>query len=86
MSTEATTDPKLVGNINEVVLNINGKQTSALLDTWSCISLISESFYNQHLSDTPLEPLTEVLNVECADGKPLPYLGCIEANIEVTKD
>jgi len=30
-----------------------------------------------------LQTMTEILNIECADGQPLPYLGCIEAKINV---
>jgi len=76
-------DPKLLGDINEAKISINGKQTTALLDTGSCVSVMCESFFQEHMPDTNLQPLTEILNIECADGQPLPYLGCIEAEINV---
>ena len=36
-----------------------------------------------HLSDIPLQPLSGILNIECASGNSLPYIGCVEANIFV---
>ena len=80
---ETKKDPQLVGDVNEVNLNINNNTTTALLDTGSCVSIISETFYKEHLADTELEPLTEMINIECADGQQLPYLGCIEATISI---
>ncbi|XP_053390712.1 uncharacterized protein LOC128553555 [Mercenaria mercenaria] len=66
-TSDSTKDPKLVGDVNEVNISVNKIGVSALLDTGSCVSLISESFYKEHLSDVELEPLTGVLNIECAD-------------------
>jgi len=41
---ESLVDPKLVGETNEVNVLINGKPLHALLDTGSCVSVISHSF------------------------------------------
>ena len=76
-------DPKLVGDVNEVNVLVQSVKANALLDTGSCVSIISESFYKNKLSDIEMEPLTDLINIECADGQPLPYLGCIEAQIAI---
>lgn len=47
------------------------------------MSTVSETFYRQNLHSATLEPLTSFLHIECADGQSLPYLGFIEATIEV---
>ena len=57
------------------------KQASALLDTGSNVSTVSESFYRKHLSHHDLYSLTNVLKIECADGQSLPYLGYIHTSI-----
>ena len=45
--------------------------------------MISNSFYTNNFKDIKLQPLTEILHVECADGQILPYLGFIEADLTV---
>ncbi len=74
-------DPILVGSSNEAEVKINGATTTALIDTGSCISSISKSFYDKHLNNVKIEPLQEILNVECADGGELPYIGFIPATL-----
>jgi len=56
----------------------------ALLDTGATVSVISESFYDNHLSHIPIEPLGNLLNIECAGGESLPYKGYIQVNIKTT--
>ena len=73
----------VVGKATESTVTINGITTEALLDTGSTVSTISKEFYDQHLSHTPIESLDHFLQIECADGKQLPYLGYIEANLTV---
>ena len=82
-STENENDPKLVGQTNEVEVLIDKKPSRALLDTGSCVSLVSESFYEANLSDSELMPVGNILNIECADGEGLPYKGYIEAEIGI---
>lgn len=85
IGTNGQNDPKLVGSATEAEVWINGIQTSALLDTGSCISAISETFFKEHLQETTeLQPLKNIVNVECADGSELPYLGLVE--VELTTD
>ena len=42
MSTYKKQDPKLIGDVNESLININGVQAKALLDTGSCVSIVSK--------------------------------------------
>ncbi|XP_053372981.1 uncharacterized protein LOC123532109 [Mercenaria mercenaria] len=81
--TNENKDPKLFGSTNEANITINGHLTSSLLDTGSSCSLIAESFYKNHLTDIELQPLKEILHIECADGSKLPYLGYIQADINI---
>lgn len=76
-------DPKLVGSTSEVEIHLNKIPVNALLDTGSCVSVVSEAFYKEHLSNEPINPIGDVLNIECADGNSLPYRGYIEAEITV---
>ena len=73
-------DPKLVGQPNEVKITINDNSTTALLDTGSSIS---RSFMEKHLPDITLKKIDQLLNIECADGSQLPYLGYIEVSIKI---
>ena len=79
-----TKDPKLVGYINEADIEINGIHTKALLDTGSCVSVVSKSFLDEHLQNSELHKIDQLLNIECADGSQLPYIGYIEADIYVS--
>ena len=74
----------LVGDSNEVSVSVCGVPTRALLDTGSTVTTISESFYRQHLYHLPIQPLDTILSLSCANGESLPYLGYIEAGIELS--
>lgn len=76
-------DPKMVGTVNEAEVSINGVRTRALLDTGSCVSVLSETFYREHLGSEDLKTLSDILSIECADGQPLPYLGYVEVELSV---
>ena len=76
-------DSKLIGNTNEASIKINNFETTALLDSGSCVSLISESFFKQHLQNTELQPLKNILQIECADGQSLPYIGYVEVELQI---
>lgn len=86
MGLDSSTDahnPKIVGVTNEALIAINGISTKALLDTGSCVSVISESFYNQHLYSAPICTLDSLLRIECSEGNSLPYLGYIQAELTI---
>ena len=50
------------------------------------MSVVSQSFYNDNLSQITIQPLTNILNIECADGNNLPYTGYIEVEISTGED
>ncbi|XP_069115865.1 uncharacterized protein [Argopecten irradians] len=75
--------PDLLGTANEVSMKVRGQDTKALLDTGSTVSTISRHFHKTYLSDIHIQPLSTVLNIECADGQQLPYDGIIEVDLEV---
>ena len=74
---------KLVGNVNEAHVSFDGHQCTALLDTGSMVSTVSETFYNSYLTDNPLLAIDDLLRIECADGQLLPYLGYIETELSM---
>jgi hypothetical protein len=78
-NTEAT----LVGSTNEASIIIEGVKEMALLDTGASVSTISEDFYKQHLQHFELEEINLILNIECANGQNLPYLGYVKADISI---
>ncbi|VDH90836.1 Hypothetical predicted protein [Mytilus galloprovincialis] len=73
----------LLGSPNEVTVVINGIQASALLDTGSTVSTVSPSFHRQYLADSSIQTLNQILNIECADGQNMPYLGYISADLQL---
>ena len=79
---KARPGPKLVGNINEVDIKIDGLPVTALCDTGSCVSTCSEKFFNENFKHKDLQSLDSILNIECADGSQLPYKGYIEADLD----
>lgn len=70
-------EKQLIGKPNEISVAINDVQCTALLDTGATVSTLSEAFYNQYLSDVELHSLDDVINIECADGQLMPYLGYV---------
>ena len=73
--------PNIAGKATETKVYIESLETTALLDTGSCISSIGQSFYENNLGHLPLLPVKDILNVECADGQKLPYSGYINASM-----
>ena len=78
-------DPKLVGDTTEATIYLNDIEVRALIDTGSCVSLISKSLYEDKFSDIKLEPLKDFIDIECADGQKLPYEGYIELEINIAE-
>ena len=76
-------DSNLVGDATETPVYINGIKTHGLLDTGSTVSTMSEYFYKKHLHQTEIQPLDHFLDIECADGRQLPYLGYVSADLDV---
>ena len=72
----------LLGESNEAMVSVGGKMFPALLDTGSTFSTISQDGFD-FLDQQVLYPIEDVLRIECADGKLLPYLGYIEVAVDV---
>ena len=49
------------------------------------MSVVSETFYKEHLLNCKLNPIASIVKVECADGQALLYLGYIEAEMSVVR-
>jgi len=81
--TRKTRDAQLVGEVNEATVLVNDIPAKALLDTGSCVSVMTRSFYEDHLSHLEIEPVTSMINIECADGSKLPYEGCTEVDLKI---
>ncbi len=73
---------RIVGSTNEDVVFIEGVQAKALIGSGSMISTFSVDFCNQLSSCPVIHPLQE-LEIEGANGQHVPYLGYIEAMVEV---
>ena len=74
---------ELVGDTSEAEIQIGNHNCRSLLDTGSTVSNVSETFYKQNLSECELHSLEDLLQVEAANGQPLPFLGYIEAELFV---
>ena len=83
-STTYNKKSSLIGESNEVPVKVFNIATTALLDTGSTVSTISETFYKEHFPEIPLQSLDFALTVECADGQPLPYSGYISLDIQIS--
>ena len=73
----------MVGEANEASVCVGDAQCLGLLDTGSTVSTVSNQFYQDHLQELVLQPVEEILRIECAGGQHLPYLGFIEADVSV---
>lgn len=51
------------------------------LDTGSQVTTVPQSFYEQHLSEYPINSINDILEVEGANGLSVPYEGYIEVDI-----
>lgn len=62
-------------------MEIEGSIVNCLLDSGSQVTIIPQSFFQQHLSVYQIKPLFDLLEVEGANGQSAPYLGYIELSI-----
>ena len=66
----------LVGPANETEIILDGKKVNSLLDSSSQVTSVSESYYREHLSQYPLQPVdVPGLLLQPAGGGSMPYLG-----------
>lgn len=76
---------RLVGSKCTASVNVGGVDCSCLLDTGSQVTTVAKSFYQTHLSEHPIKPISDILEVEGANGQPVPYLGYIEVDLKFPK-
>uniref|UniRef100_A0A3B1KCG7 Gypsy retrotransposon integrase-like protein 1 n=1 Tax=Astyanax mexicanus TaxID=7994 RepID=A0A3B1KCG7_ASTMX len=77
---------RLVGTKCTSQVTIDGQSYSCLLDTGSQVTTIPQSFHETHLPHVECKPLNDLLEVEAANGQPVPYSGYIELNITFPKE
>lgn len=86
----ATVPPQLpkglIGSRCTANIRIADQECNCLLDTGSQVTTVPISFYNQHLSDQPVNPLCDLLQVEGAAGQAVPYVGYVEMVITFPKE
>ena len=74
----------LLGPTNETEIILNGKKVNSLLDSGSQVTSVSESYYREHLSQYPLQPVdVPGLHLQPAGGGFMPYLGMIITSLKV---
>ena len=74
----------LVGPANETEIILNGRKVNSLLDSGSQVTSVSESYYREHLSEYPLQPVdVPGLLLQPARGGSMPYLGMIITSLKV---
>lgn len=79
---EITKLPKgLIGEKCIAQVTISGQECNCLIDTGSQVTTIPLSFYEQCLSECPIHSLSDLLEVEGANGLSVPYIGYIELNV-----
>lgn len=68
---QAGSVPKgLVGRKSTANVEVGGVGCNCLLDTGSQVTTISQSFYNDHLLEYVIKPVSDILEVEGANGAP----------------
>lgn len=75
----------LVGMKCTAQLFVEGTPVNYLLDTGSQLTTIPLSFYQDYLSNHPMESLESLLEVEGANGQSVPYLGYVELTLTFPK-
>ena len=70
---------RLIGRANEEQIVVNGHPVTALLDTGSQVTHISEAFCQAN--DIQINPLHQLVEIEGTGGDSIKYLGYIEATL-----
>ena len=81
----------LVGPCCDSPVTVDGVETLGLIDSGSQVTVVSHSFYLQHLTSKPLRNFEELgsemrLRVTGAGGQPVPYLGFVTLNIALPRE
>ena len=76
--TDISTAAALVGKPTVIDALIEGRSIPALLDTGATVSVIKDSVVTQ--LGLSISPVMQLLQIECANGQQLPYVGCVVAD------
>ena len=72
---------RLIGEPNEAIIKIEGQKFDSLIDSGAQISQLTESLVKA--LDLKIRNLKEILPLEGAAGVKVPYLGYVEARLEI---
>ena len=72
---------RLIGEPNEAIVKIEGQKFDSLIDSGAQISQLTESLVKA--LDLKIRNLKEILPLEGAAGVKVPYLGYVEARLEI---
>ena len=72
---------RLIGEPNEAIVKIEGQEFDSLIDSDAQISQLTESLVKA--LDLKIRNLKEILPLEGAAGVKVPYLGYVEARLEI---
>ncbi|XP_067351030.1 uncharacterized protein [Channa argus] len=87
ITTQTKKFPKgLVGSKSTANIKVNGVDCNSLLDTGSQVTTVSQSFYDMYLSDHAIQPVSDILEVEGANGQCVPYTGYVQITIKFPKE
>ena len=81
--------PKLeavVGPSCETKIKVEGKVVRGLIDSGSQVTVVAESFYDEHLRHLVLSQLETPLDIIGAGGQTVPYLGVVNLKVSVPKE
>lgn len=78
-------EAKLVGTCPHTDVVMSGVKVPCLVDTGSMVSTVRESFFRQHFGIWDQEKLRSChwLQLQAANGLPIPYLGYLELDVEL---
>ena len=74
-------DNSLIGKATTAEVGVDGHQVECLLDTGATVSTIQEGLAAR--LGLKIEPVTNLVRVECANGQSLPYMGYAVADITI---
>ena len=83
IASEKTILGKLIGPAAEVQIGIEGVSCTALFDSGSQVTTVSEAFYQQELSHLSLHSLDTLLEITGAADQLVQYMGYIEVDIQL---
>ena len=66
---------------NETEVEINGKVSTALIDSDAMISMMSKRYCDEHGYEIP--PLDRLVLVEGSEGADIPYLGYVDVRMQI---